>query len=121
MDLKDLKSVKFTEVLLDYGVEPLVAIAEDEQGNKYLALAISDVLYDNPYLVAQMSSDMIHRIRSGMVDLLSALLTPAVPEWYVIDCSNLEEGMYFPLKLIAESPIHMPPSYLPSADLYVRV
>lgn len=120
MDLKDLKSVKFTEVLLDYGVEPLVAIAEDEQGNKYLALAISEVLYENPYLVAQMSPDMIHRIRSGTVDLLSAFLTPATPAWYVLDAVDLNEK-FNPLKLIAESAIYLRPSYLPSADLYVRV
>ena len=109
-------SIKFAEVLMDYGAEPLVAIAEDSEGIRYLAVAVSDLKYTNPYLVVALSEEMINRVRNGMVDILSAILTPAISEWYVLDL--LENPA--PMEKIATDPSQIPEKYLPGSDFFLR-
>lgn len=118
MELLDLKTVKFTKVLLEYGVEVLVAIGEDSDGLKYLASAVLDKKYNNPYLVVQLSEIMANKVCKGAADILSAFLTPAKQEWYILDAiDSWDSGT---LQLIATDPTKIPLEFLPGSELYLK-
>ena len=99
-------------------MEPLVAIAEDSNGLKYLASAIHDEKYKNPYLVVQVSEILATKISKGSIDILSAILTPVNQEWYVLDLTDASESGN--IQLIATDPTKIPSCYLPGPELYLK-
>lgn len=116
MELKTSPKIKFTEILLDYGPEVLVAFATDESERKLFAVALgkTDELND-PYLIVHVGDEMARRIKSRMVDALSAMLTPATREWHVVNFS----GEIGDVVKTYNSPEEIPNGYLPDPELYV--
>ena len=105
-----LKTLKFSKILLEYD-EPLIAIAVDDEGEKYIAMAVSDPKYQNPYLVAKIDDSHLEKVSNGTLDVLNAFLSPLERKWYVLDNNGMVE--------IADDSTTIPANYLPGEDLYV--
>lgn len=116
MDSKNSPEIKFTETLLDYGAEILVAFATDEDNRKLFAIALGRKEFTNPYLVVHVSDEIATRLKNATVDVLSAILTPATPEWIIADFNGNEGDMI----RVYEDPEEIPIEYLPSTDFYLR-
>ena len=120
MESKTSLEIKFTETLLDYGVEILVAFATDSDNRKLFALALgqSEEL-KNPYLVIQVGDELARRIKAGAIDALSAILTPETKEWLIVNFVKGESWDVGEIVKIYTNPEELPSEYLPGPDLFL--
>jgi hypothetical protein len=116
MESKTSREIKFTETLLEYGLEILVAFATDAENRKLFAIALGQSYeLTNPYLIIQINDELARRIKSRSVDALSAILTPLTNEWLIVDFAT-EIGEIVKTYTNAEE---LPREYLPGPDLFV--
>lgn len=120
MESKTSLEIKFTETLMEYGVEILVAFATDPENRKLFALALGPTDdMKNPYLVIHVGDELARRIKAGAIDALSAILTPETKEWLIV---NFVKGDYWDIGEVVKiytSPDELPSEYLPGPDLFL--
>lgn len=120
MESKNSPEIKFTETLLDYGVEILVAFATDSANRKLFALALGQTdNMKNPYLVVHVGDEIATRLKNGNVDALSAILTPETKEWLIVDFVNGDHWEVGEIVKVYTNPEEIPQSYLPGHGLFL--
>ncbi len=120
MELKTSLEIKFTETLLDYGVEILVAFATDPDNRKLFAIALGQTdEMKNPYLVIHIGDELARRIKTGAIDALSAILTPETKEWLIVNFVKGDSWDVGEIVKIYTNPEELPHEYLPGPDLFL--
>ena len=110
-----MEALNQTDVLFEFGVEPLVLLANDEAGNSYLLIAIGECGIQDPYFGARVNAEIAIRVKMGYLDVLSAILTPEDGKWIVCEC--LGES-YAPRREYTDVN-DIPKQFFPGSDFYV--
>lgn len=109
------KLIEIYNELLSFDV-PLIALANDKNGNKLLCTAVFDKKYSNPYLCVYIDSKTEDQILASQVDIKTSLMKPHKSEWYIADFSKQTGVMTRIATKIWEVPRH----YLPDDGLFVN-
>ena len=120
MESKTSLEIKFTETLMEYGVEILVAFATDAENRKLFAIALGKTdEMENPYLIIHVGDELATRIKTGSIDALSAILTPETKEWLIANFVKGEHWDVGEVVKIYTNPEELPNEYLPGPDLFL--
>lgn len=106
-----------SEVLMDYGCECLLALANDPVGNTHLLMAIAKDKESDPFLGTQINYEVAQRLKLGILDVLSALLTSESGKWHVYSRNGVEA--VYSLVETFETADSIPKNYLPGNEFYL--
>lgn len=112
-----MKVVNESEVLMDYGCECLLSLGTDDAGGTYLLMAIAKDDTSDPFLGTKINDEVARRVKMGILDVLSALLTSESGEWHVYARDGIDLT-YTPQKTFTTAD-SIPKEFLPGSEFYI--